>query len=118
MILTAGWEDREVATPILARFGLALDGIPLGRAEGQGRLGSARFYRACSVVDTGSQPPMDVLCQASGFPIAVRKSHGSGSFVHIADSCFFYNKNLEGQSDFVVEENVAFLRALLRELKE
>jgi hypothetical protein len=117
VIFAAGWEDEKVATPVLERFGIQLSPTPLGPSQGSGPLGEPKFYRANPTSSTSEADTLEVLAEIAGYPVVVSRQVGEGRFVHIADSCFLYNKNLEGQEEFVVEENVEFLKQLFATLR-
>jgi hypothetical protein len=123
VVFAAGWEDRAIAGPILERFGLRVRKTPLGPSKGDGELGTPQFYRANPTAALPGEDEPTVLCEVAGFPVVVSRTVGKGRFVHIADSCFWYNKNLEGQppegskEPFVVMENIEFLKRLFARLK-
>jgi hypothetical protein len=106
--------------PLLARFGLAIDGVPLGAApilhyDEQTRHVGPQFAEAWPVIATsGAIEPSEVRYAVDGCAIVVERAAGRGKLIVIGDSWFLCDKHLEGETNFL-ENNVGFVRDLLFE---
>jgi hypothetical protein len=112
VIVSAGWDLSQNVDELLDRFGLAIRNVPLGETAAEA-FGSA-FNMADAYPIVGDGPNIEEIASAFGFSTVKLARRGSGGLVAIGDSQFFYGKNLEGQEEFVVRENVDFIRELLR----
>lgn len=108
-VLAAGWEERSAAEPFLARFGMGIGDVPLGRdyAILPDELGlKPHFWEAWPV--RGGQ----TLAMIAGYPVVAEQRIGSGRLIVIGDSHFLTAKNLEGEEG-VVMPNIQFLKRLI-----
>lgn len=110
LLVGAGWDSYPAVRDLLERFGLSMRNIPLGKAEGDGLGGTVKMSDAYPVVGDGDN--IEILIQAFGYSIGKVVRRGTGGMIAIGDSEFLLNGNLEGQNEFVVMENVIFLREL------
>jgi hypothetical protein len=110
LLIASGWDTYPATRELYARFNLAIENVPLGKAEGQGLGNTVKMQNAYPV--SGEGEGIQVLMQAFGHPIAKVVRRGRGGVIAIGDSDFLLNKNLEGQNEFVVMENIIFLREL------
>lgn|GEM_PF-2765543 len=111
VLLTAGWEEHAAVDDFLAEFGLAIQNVPLGRAEGQGLGEKVTFARAYSI--TGADPNTQVLCRASRLSVVAAVRRGKGGVVVIGDPVFLFNDNLENRGDDYHIENIRFFHELM-----
>ncbi len=111
-ILAVGWEERAAAEPFLARFGMGIGDVPLGRdyatVTGEALEAAQRphFWEAWPV--RGGQ----TLAMIAGYPVVAEQKVGSGRLVVIGDSHFLTSKNFEGEEG-VVMQNIRFFRRLV-----
>lgn len=107
-LLAVGWEERAAAEPFLARYGMGIGGVPLGRdyAAVSDSDEKPHFWEAWPV--RGGLP----IATVSGYPVVAEQRVGAGRLVVIGDTHFLTSKNLEGEEG-VVMPNVRFLRRLL-----
>lgn len=112
VIVAAGWNLQECVEPILSKFDVAIDNVPLGQVGGTA-LGDTVSLADAYPISGGGDGAEDLI-HCFGYPVARTIKHGQGGLVVIGDSQFFYNKNLEGQNELVVMENVIFFREMLR----
>ena len=111
VLLTAGWEEQDAVHEFLARYGLRIENIPLGRAEGQGLNEKPKFARAYQI--SGTDPQTQVLCTASKLPVAMAVRRGKGGLVFIGDPVFLFNDNLENRDEDYHIENIRFLHQVM-----
>ena len=97
--------------PLLTRFGLHMRNIPLGQTGGTAFADSVQLADGYPI--EGDGPDIEPIIECFGYTPARIVRRGKGGLVAIGDSQFFYNKNLEGQDNFVVMENVDFIRNLV-----
>lgn len=116
LMIAAGWDKREAVGPLLDRFGLAIDNIPLGEAEAFGMGKTVKMKNAYPVKGQGEG--VETLITAFDYPVAKVVRRGTGGVIEIGDSEFLLNMNLEGQNDFLVMENIVFLRSLMATLNQ
>lgn len=112
VIVSAGWNLEPNVHDLLDRFGLQMRNIPLGETGGQAFADTVRMADGYPIVGDG--PGIEPIVNCLGMTPARMVRRGDGGLVAIGDSQFFYNKNLEGQNDFVVMENIQFIRNLMR----
>lgn len=112
VIVSAGWNLEPNVRELLDRFGLRLRNVPLGETGGHAFADTVRLADGYPVVGDG--PGIEPIIECFGLTPARIVHRGKGGLVAIGDSQFFYNKNLEGQDDFVVMENITFIRNLMR----
>jgi hypothetical protein len=112
VIVSAGWNLSQNVGELLGRFGLSVQNIPLGTASAFAFSDSLKMVDAYPIKGDGEN--IETLATCFGYPTAKAARRGKGGLVAIGDSQFFYNKNLEGQEEMVVLENVYFIRELLR----
>jgi len=110
LIAAVGWEDRKPIEPFLRRFGIMIEGKPLGRGQGTARSIPDRPY----IFEGWPVKGGEVLLYYFDEPVAVRKPVGKGTLIVIGDSGFLLNKNLEVKEGGVLP-NVRFFSHLLRE---
>ncbi len=114
LIVSAGWNLHTRVDDLLNRFGLAMENVPLGEAMGTAFGDSVKMADAYPL--TGDGPNIETLVTALGYPVVKVARHGRGGMVVIADSQFLYNRNLEGQNELLVMENVRFFQNLIQHL--
>ncbi|HUU46700.1 MAG TPA: hypothetical protein VM118_13290, partial [Acidobacteriota bacterium] len=110
VLAATGWDTYPATRELLERFGLSMLNIPLGQAEAQGFGTTVKMINAYPL--TGEGADVQVLLQAFGHAVGMIVHRGEGGLIVIGDSDFLLNKNLEGQNEFVVMENINFLRSL------
>lgn len=113
VIAAAGWNLRHTVAPLLERFDLEIENVPLGQIGGRAMGDTVKLADAYPVA-VRPRRIAEPLIESFGYPVAQRIPYGKGGLVVIGDSQFFYNKNLEGQNELVVLENVFFFREMLR----
>lgn len=86
--------------------------IPLGETGGQAFADTVRLADGYPIVGEG--PGIEPIINCLGLTPARIVRRGDGGLIAIGDSQFLYNKNLEGQDDYVVMENIQFIHNLMR----
>ncbi|MFC2013851.1 DUF4350 domain-containing protein [Chloroflexota bacterium] len=116
LILTVGWEERSASTLLLEAFNCRLEPVPLGHFKTQvsNTEETAMFYEAWPVYSDDVEA--EVLCSYDKYPLISLKDYGKGKFVVVGDSYFLLNKNLE-MEDYVYQDNISFLKWLLKKLE-
>ena len=114
-IVSAGWNLEPNVRPLLTRFGLHMRNIPLGQTGGTAFADSVQLADGYPI--EGDGPDIEPIIECFGYTPARIVRRGKGGLVAIGDSQFFYNKNLEGQDNFVVMENVDFIRNLVNHIE-
>jgi len=112
VIVTSGWDTHEAVRDLFGRFSLAHQNIPLGEAEGRAFGAPVKMADAYPIAGEGQG--IETLIEAFGYPVAKLAHRGRGGLVAIGDSQFLFNKNLEGQNEFVVLDNVHFFNELMK----
>ncbi|MBI5867624.1 MAG: hypothetical protein HZB43_04945, partial [candidate division Zixibacteria bacterium] len=115
LIVNAGWNLEPKVHDLLDRFGVTIQNIPLGQTMGVAFGDSVRMADAYPL--GGDGPGIENLITAYDYPVAKLVHRGRGGVVIIGDSQFLYNKNLEGQNELLVMENVTFFRKLMDQIK-
>jgi hypothetical protein len=115
LVMNAGWNLQPMVGELLKRFGLKIENVPLGQAVGVAFGDSVKMADAYPL--SGDGPGIEDLITAFGYSVAKIVRHGQGGVVVIADSQFLYNKNLEGQNELLVMENVNFFRKLMEHIE-
>ena len=115
LIVSAGWNLEPMVRDLLQRFGLKIENVPLGQAMGVALGDSVKMADAYPLSGEGAH--IENLITAFDYPVAKIVRHGRGGVVVIADSQFLYNKNLEGQNELLVMENVRFFQKLMERIK-
>lgn len=111
VLSAAGWNTYPYVRDLYDRFGVRLENVPLGAADGAAFGGTVKMADAYPVAGDGAG--IETLIEAFQTPVAKVVRRGQGGLIAIGDSQFFYCKNLEGQNEQVVMENVRFFRALM-----
>jgi len=111
VLVTAGFEEHKTVRGLLAAFGLRIENVPLGRAEGVGLGEKPTFARAYQI--GGTDPNMQVLCTASQLPVVASVRRGKGGLVLIGDPVFLFNDNLENRGDDFHLENIRYFHELM-----
>lgn len=115
LIVNAGWNLEPKVHNLLDRFGVSMQNIPLGQTMGVAYGDSVRMADAYPL--ESRDPGTEDLIKAFDYPVAKLVRRGRGGFVAIGDTQFLYNKNLEGQNELLVMENVTFFRKLMEQIK-
>ncbi len=115
LLVNAGWNLEPKVHDLLDRFGVTMQNIPLGQTMGVAFGDSVRMADAYPLAGDG--PGIENLITAYDYPVAKLVHRGRGGVVVIGDSQFLYNKNLEGQNELLVMENVTFFRKLMDQIK-
>lgn len=117
LILTVGWEEREVSIPLMDSFGFSIDYLPLAQFISviPHANQKVRFFEAWPVVSRGEKS--EIIAAYQKFPVVMKKPYGKGIVVMIGDSSFFWNKNLEMEDSHIIE-NINFLKWLLSNIKK
>lgn len=110
ILSSAGWNTYPMVESLYDEFGIRLENIPLGASDGAAFNGVVKLADAYPVVGNGDG--IQTLIESFGQPVAKIVKRGKGGLIAIGDSQFLYCKNLEGQNEQVVMENVQFLRGL------
>lgn len=111
ILSAAGWNTYPMVESLYDRFGIRLENIPLGASDGNAFNGVVKMADAYPVVGDGDG--IQTLIESFGQPVAKVAKRGKGGLIAIGDSQFLYCKNLEGQNEQVVMENVQFFRSLM-----
>ncbi len=111
VLVSAGWNTYPNVKGIFDRFGVKLENVPLGQSDGTAKIGTVKMADAYPVV--GDTTKTETLVECLGYPVAKAVHRGRGGLIAIGDSQFLLNKNLEGQNEMVVMENVQFFRDLM-----
>ena len=111
ILSAAGWNTYPMVKSLYERFGVRLENIPLGASDGMAFNGVVKMADAYPVVGDGEG--IQTLIESFGQPVAKVAGRGKGGLIAIGDSQFLYCKNLEGQNEQVVMENVQFFRSLM-----
>jgi hypothetical protein len=111
ILSAAGWNTYPMVEKLYERFGVRLENIPLGASDGTAFNGVVKMADAYPVVGDGDG--IQTLIESFGKPVAKVVTRGKGGLIAIGDSQFLYCKNLEGQNEQVVMENVQFFRELM-----
>lgn len=111
ILSAAGWNTYPSVRSLYDRFGIQLENVPLGASDGQAFNGVVKMADAYPV--TGDGEGVETLIESFGYPVGKVARRGSGGLIAIGDSQFLYCKNLEGQNEQVVMENVRFFRELV-----
>ena len=108
LLASVGYEERAGLADLLAHFGMAIEGTPLGGAGSTTVDGdSLTFKKAWPVRAAGAT----VLAGGRDSPLVVRRAVGRGAVVVIGDPALLLNANLEHE-EHAHEQTVAFLRWL------
>jgi len=122
LILSVGWEEKEVSGSLLRMADLDIDPVPLGPVPILRKIADSELFRRLQMEPHFAKawpiaridPARDeVLYASDSYPIVARRRMGQGGFTLVADSRFLLNKTLE-EEGAVWEGNIAFLRTLLR----
>ena len=117
VILAQGYALRLPCQPLLSRFGLAIEGIPLGAGEPEsGIVHKDAWAISCLAGEGESAPDIIVRASAFGHPTVVTKRIGKGSLTLISDGRFFLDENLEGEQR-AEPRNLAFVDDLVSALR-
>jgi hypothetical protein len=116
LIVVAGWNLEPKVNGLLKRFGLKIENVPLGQAVGVAFGDTVKMADAYPL--SGDGPDIQDLIKAFDYPVAKLVHIGHGGVVVIADSQFLYNRNLEGQNELLVMENVSFFRKLISHMTD
>ena len=111
ILSAAGWNTYPMVESLYDEFGLRLENVPFGAADGTAFSGAVKMADAYPVVGDGDN--IQTLIESFGQPVAKVAKRGKGGLIAIGDSQFLYCKNLEGQNEQVVMENVVFFRSLM-----
>ncbi len=111
ILSAAGWNTYPMVHRLYDRFGVRLENIPLGASDGTAFNAVVKMADAYPVVADGDN--VQTLIEAFGQPVAKVVKRGKGGLIAIGDSQFLYCKNIEGQNEQVVMENVMFFRSLM-----
>ena len=111
ILSAAGWNTYPMVRSLYDRFGVRLENVPLGASDGTAFNGAVKMADAYPV--TGDGEGIQTLIESFGQPVAKVVTRGKGGLIAIGDSQFLYCKNLEGQNEQVVMENVRFFRDLM-----
>lgn len=111
ILSAAGWNTYPMVRRLYDRFGVRLENVPFGASDGTAFNGVVKMADAYPVVAEGGEA--QTLITAFDQPVAKIVKRGKGGLIAIGDSQFLYCKNLEGQNEQVVMENVNFFRALM-----
>jgi hypothetical protein len=111
ILSAAGWNTYSAVRGLYERFGVHLENVPFGASEGTAFGGPVKLADAYPVMGDGAET--ETLIESFGSPVAKIVKRGRGGLIAIGDSQFFYCKNLEGQNEQVVMENVRFFRELM-----
>ncbi len=111
VILATGYAEPQPASPLLSTLGLAIQPVPLGGGDSTSAVSHGDAW---SIADAGAEPARVLSC-AFGYPTAVRRKVGSGSFTLIADSRLLLDEALEDEwgGD---PGNIAFVTGLVEDL--
>ncbi|MBI3872187.1 MAG: hypothetical protein HY304_03810 [candidate division Zixibacteria bacterium] len=112
VLVNAGWNTYPAVRGLLDRFGLSVQDIPLGEADGKAFGGPVKMADAYPLAGDGEG--IESLIEAFDYPVAKVARRGRGGLIAIADSQFLLNKNIEGQNDYVIMDNVRFFNELLQ----
>jgi hypothetical protein len=112
LLLCVGYEERAASLPVLEHFGFEIENIPLGTflAEVPGGGVSVYFREAWPVLYSGADG--EVLAGRGEHETAVTRRLGDGRVIVLGDTSFFYNVNLETETE-PVTPNILFLGWLL-----
>lgn len=118
LLISVGYEEIDASRDLLARFGMDVANMPLGRFDVpvEGDTLSVLFHEGWPV-RFDQRAPTEVLLSSWDYPVAVRRFFGDGEIVLIGDTSFFHDVNLE-TLDVYFAGNVAFLRKLLEHGRE
>jgi hypothetical protein len=111
VLVAAGWEEHEAVDDLLGEFGIKIENIPLGRAEGRGLGEKPVFARAYAL--TTNDPKARVLCTGAGLPLVTAVRRGKGGLVAIGDPVFLFNDNLENRDEDYHLENIKYFHELM-----
>jgi hypothetical protein len=112
VLVAAGYEEHAAVDELLAAFGLKIENVPLGRAEGLGLEEKPTFARVYQL--SGTDPGMQVVCTASQLPVVASVRCGQGGLALIGDPVFLFNDNLENRDEDYHVENIRFFHALMK----
>lgn len=112
VILAQGFAAAPPCEPLLARFGLAVEDVPLGAGEPGGRVRHKDAW-AISCSDTSDAV---VRASAFGYPTVVTERVGQGSLTLVSDGGFFLDENLESE-ERAEPRNLAFVNDLILALR-
>lgn len=112
VMVSAGWNMVQNVQELLDRFGLKMQNVPLGETSAFAYGDSLKMTDAYPIAGEGDN--IETVATCFGYPTIKVARRGAGGIIAIGDSQFFYNRNIEGQEEKVVLENVYFIRELLR----
>jgi hypothetical protein len=129
LIISCGTEEFDGSKSLLKDFGLEPIYVPLGPAQAEievslpviGDTTSAqvtkalnvRFHKAWEIKATN--PDVEPVVNFEERPVVVYLPVGDGGLLFIADTDFLTNRNLESPSGEFYEDNILFLRHILKE---
>jgi hypothetical protein len=111
-IVSAGWNLAPNVNPLLERFGLSVQNVPLGQTAATAFADTVMMADAYPIGGEGDH--IEELASCFGFPTAKVARRGEGGLIAIGDSQFFHNRNLESKDDLVIMSNIRFFREMLR----
>jgi hypothetical protein len=111
ILSAAGWNTYPMVRSLYDRFDVRLENIPLGASDGAAFNDVVKMADAYPVAATDTTA--QTLIETFGQPVAKVVRRGKGGLIAIGDSQFLYCKNIEGQNEQVVMENVRFFRELM-----
>jgi hypothetical protein len=96
----------------LTEFGLRIENVPLGRAEGRGLGEKPTFARAYQIA--AGDPQTQIACTAYRLPVIATVRRGQGGLALIGDPVFLFNDNLENRGDDYHLENIRYFHELMK----
>jgi len=113
VVLAKGHASPQPVEPLLSKLGFEIDPVPLGGGDST----SALAHKEAWALSLAGMDSAQVRSRAFGYPTAVTRRVGAGTFTLIADGRAFLDENLESElrGD---SANITFIKNLIQDLKE
>jgi hypothetical protein len=113
VILAKGYAEPQPVESLISELGLEILPMPLGGGDST----SSLAHKDAWAISSAGLARTEVRSRAFGYPTAVSRSFGTGTFTLIADGRVFQDESLESELGGN-PVNIAFITRLIEELKE
>ena len=124
IILSSGYQCRDCVIPLLNKFKLDIDNIPLGPApyveeNPEEHQMEPKFVDAWPilVMNKTAVSYYDLYIENQTYTLAVFIKHGKGGLILIADNEFFLDKNIESINS-IWPGNIQFIKNMIDDVRE
>jgi len=108
LVVSAGWEERRGVEGLLARFGMSIEPVALGRFTVHAGTRPVQMPKAWPIAV--KDPNASICLTMWDKPVVVTRAIGQGRITVIGDSMFLFNPNIETVGSYNIG-NIEFLRA-------